>query len=522
MKRCCVYSRISYYDRDSDSLKSQVEQCREYAAQNGYTIVAELQEDDRGASGADFDLPALNRALELARNNKIDILVTREMDRFARGLAKQILTEREFNNAGVSVEYVIGAYDNSPEGVLQKHVRAIIAEYEREKISERMTRGRLRSVRRGNVWVGHIPPFGYRRASIEQNGNTVNTLVPQPDEAEWVRTIFRWYVFGDDGPPMALRKIAKKLTELGVPTVASQGNNTWDSAEVSGIWYHGAIARIIANRTYAGEWIYHSIVGDITVNVEPIIDRALFDKAQKRRRSAKRLSRRNTKHPYLFRGRVICQHCGWRMHGERQTKTYKDRTYHYLYYFCPGSREGFDKTQRCAPCSYPADKADAAVWSKLREYLLDPRMLTSAIEQANTGDGAEHIQSRLDALARRIAEQETMLSRFLDLYGLGSYTMDALLEKQTQINADIERLADERAQLETQLANAVMRRDQAGEIVQIVGRIRLAVERADRDFNARRQIVDSVDASIHLERLDDSKIAHIYLGEYRVAVVRFA
>jgi len=56
-------------------------------------------------------------------------------------LAKQILVEREFNNAGVSVEYAIGAYDDSSEGILQKHIRAIIAEY--EQISERMTIGKV-------------------------------------------------------------------------------------------------------------------------------------------------------------------------------------------------------------------------------------------------------------------------------------------------------------------------------------------------------------------------------------------
>jgi DNA invertase Pin-like site-specific DNA recombinase len=58
--------------------------------------VAELAEDDRGASGADWDLPKLNEALDMARENGFDVLVTRELDRFASPLAKQLVVESEF------------------------------------------------------------------------------------------------------------------------------------------------------------------------------------------------------------------------------------------------------------------------------------------------------------------------------------------------------------------------------------------------------------------------------------------
>jgi DNA invertase Pin-like site-specific DNA recombinase len=58
--------------------------------------VAELAEDDRGASGADWSLPKLNQALDMARAGEFDVFVTRELDRFARSLAKQLVIEGEF------------------------------------------------------------------------------------------------------------------------------------------------------------------------------------------------------------------------------------------------------------------------------------------------------------------------------------------------------------------------------------------------------------------------------------------
>lgn len=142
--RAVLYARVSKDDRGNDgrNLAGQIEMCQEYALSNGYQIVEGLTEDDRSASGALFDLPQLNRALTMGRKGEIDVLVVRELDRFARSLAKQLIVENEFKAAGVTIEYVLGEYSDTPEGNLMKNVRAVVAEYERLKINERMKRGR--------------------------------------------------------------------------------------------------------------------------------------------------------------------------------------------------------------------------------------------------------------------------------------------------------------------------------------------------------------------------------------------
>ena len=52
-KRAVLYARVSSDDRGKDgrNLAGQLEMCRDYAVENGWQIVAELSEDDRGASG---------------------------------------------------------------------------------------------------------------------------------------------------------------------------------------------------------------------------------------------------------------------------------------------------------------------------------------------------------------------------------------------------------------------------------------------------------------------------------------
>lgn len=151
--RAVTYARVSGDDtsKDGRNLDGQLEMCREYAESHSYEIVAELAEDDRGASGADIDLPQLTRLRDMAAAERFDVLVVRELDRLSRNLAKQLIVEQELERAGVDVEYVIGEYPDSPEGRLNKHIKATIAEYEREKITERMTRGRYNKVRRGKV-----------------------------------------------------------------------------------------------------------------------------------------------------------------------------------------------------------------------------------------------------------------------------------------------------------------------------------------------------------------------------------
>ena len=97
MRRAVLYARVSGDDTKTEgrNLDGQIQMCREYAEGNGWSVVAELAEDDRGASGAELDLPKLNEMLGMARRGEFDILVVREIDRLSRSLPKQLFIEDE-------------------------------------------------------------------------------------------------------------------------------------------------------------------------------------------------------------------------------------------------------------------------------------------------------------------------------------------------------------------------------------------------------------------------------------------
>ena len=140
-KRAVLYARVSGDDTRNDgrNLAGQLDMCREHALKKGWQVVEELAEDDRGASGASSQpAPARSSAAD-GQNREIDVIVVREIDRFSRTLAKQLIIEAEMKRHGVSIEYVLGEYPDTPEGNLNKNLKAVIAEYERVKIAERMS-----------------------------------------------------------------------------------------------------------------------------------------------------------------------------------------------------------------------------------------------------------------------------------------------------------------------------------------------------------------------------------------------
>ena len=140
MKLAAIYSRVSTDEQTKGySLQTQVDACHSYAQDRKYAVVEVFSDDYTGAA---IDRPGLNKLRDYMYSNPLDVVIVYDLDRLARKSAYQILIEEEFNRAGVTIEYVIGQYEDSDEGRLQKQFRGIIAEYEKNKIMERSKRGK--------------------------------------------------------------------------------------------------------------------------------------------------------------------------------------------------------------------------------------------------------------------------------------------------------------------------------------------------------------------------------------------
>ena len=498
-KRAVLYARTSYDDRDTDgrNLAGQLEMARQYAISKGYQVVAEVSEDDKGASGAAFELEGLTRIREMAAAGAFDVLIPRELDRLSRNLAKQLVVEEELKRAGVGIEYVLGEYAETPEGDFMKHVKAVVAEYERAKTMERTTRARRLKAKSGQVIGNGRIAYGYRVVRDEAKRWVYEIHEP---EAQIVRFVFSWYVSGD-GPngPMSCRAIARKLTEMRVPT-RDDGGPPGVKKRGAGEWCYTTINKILQREVYAGTWYY----AGIPVAVPAIVSRELWAAAQKARKDPARAGR-TKKYDYLLSGRIRCGACGSRMSGSGR----RSHGSLVLRYRC-GANGGRIVAKNCNAPGARADQVDAVVWDWVRGFLTDPARLERGLRryQADKDTESEPIRRRLAVIDDLLTDNRRQVGRLLDLYISGDFPKDVLTDRKTRLEMMIRALEDERAGLVAQLQAATLTDDQVQDILSFAAELAPGLEEAEEDLGARRALIEKLRMQVILTDEDGQRVVY--------------
>ena len=485
-KRAVLYARVSYDDRDNDgrNLAGQLEMAREYATGKGYRIVAEFAEDDRGASGAAFELPQLEQIRKLAQAGDFDILIPREIDRLSRNLAKQLIVEEELRRFGVQIEYALGDYADTPEGRLNKHIKATIAEYEREKVIERTARGRRSRVQAGSVFVSGHPPYGYR--TVQEDGRLV-LRIHEP-EAQVVQMIFTLFVLGENGSgPMPLRAVARALNRMRIP-VTTHGIRPSEEE-----WQHSTIHWILQNETYAGRWTYgknsrgkpNPPDKHIHLDVPAIVSREIWAVAQQQLRKNSEKAKRNMRYEYLMRGRMRCGKCAQPIYCEGQMQGGRP----YTYYVCSG------RPDTCDLPTFEGSQVDDTVWTWITELLSNSTALQVGLEEYQAECRKENapVQRRLDVVDDLIADHRRQLKRLLDLYLTTDFPKEMLAERKARLETTVIALERERADLVEQLEARTLTDEELQGIQSFAAEIAEGIEAAADSFQARRRIVERLD-----------------------------
>ena len=142
--RAAIYARVSTLDQEPEN---QLQDLRRYAEARGWSVIEYV---DRGVSGAKDRRPALDRLLTDARRRRLDVLVCWRLDRLGRNLRHLITLLDELQALGVAfVSLAEGIDATTPAGKLQMHILGAIAEFERERIRERVLAGLQRARSQG-------------------------------------------------------------------------------------------------------------------------------------------------------------------------------------------------------------------------------------------------------------------------------------------------------------------------------------------------------------------------------------
>ncbi len=233
-RRTVFYGRVSTeHEAQMAALENQIEWYDDQAKLHDNWIIVDKYIDE-GITGTQAKKrPSFLRMLDDARKGKFDLIVTREVCRFARNTVDTLVVTRELKNLGIEVYFVednIWTLDG--DGELRLTIMATLAQEESRKVSERVKAGQHISREKCMVY-GNGNILGYDRVD--------HTYVINKEQAETVRMIYDLYL--EDR--LGTTQIANELIKRGRLTAA--GNLKWTKSNV---------ARVLHNTTYMGVIAY--------------------------------------------------------------------------------------------------------------------------------------------------------------------------------------------------------------------------------------------------------------------------
>ena len=302
MLRVAAYARVSTEKDDQiNSLANQRAYFENYIKNRPDWIFAGVYYDE-GVTGTQTAKRAgFNKMIEACRAGEIDLILTKEVSRFARNTVDALAYTRELRACGVGVIFINDNIDTRDgDGEFRLSIMASVAQEESRKTSERVRWGQRRAMENGVVF-GNNSIYGFTL----KNGQ----LTMNDDEAEVVRLIFYKYVCEGKGSHI----IARELGEAGIKPPKTSGG--WSGAEVLHILKNEKYVGDLMQKKYVTtDYLTHKKVpnnGDkiyIRSHHAPIVDLEIWDKARQIREE--RAATASKTRPYGNSVKIVCGCCG--------------------------------------------------------------------------------------------------------------------------------------------------------------------------------------------------------------------
>ena len=320
--KVAIYTRVSTEDqaREGTSLEVQQEYLLDYAHKSKYEVHKLYCED--GVSGYILERPQLQRLLNDAKNKKFEMVLVHKIDRFSRNLKNLLNLVDELEKYDVKVKSVTEFYDTSNSaGKMMFQQLGSFAEFERNRIKERVFPGMVKGVQKGNWQGSKFAPLGYK---YDKNKKILE-LVPR--EAKLVKLIFELYLSG-----LSTCQITQHLHKKGL------------ESRIGNLFYTKYIRDILRNNIYTGKivWNKYHYTEHNTKRVKndpskwvigigkhtTIISQKDFDSVQTKLDKNRRGGVvRSIAQCYILTGVIYCGKCKRRYYGINQSFGYEINLY---------------------------------------------------------------------------------------------------------------------------------------------------------------------------------------------------
>lgn len=410
---------------------------------------------DEGITGTQAKKrPSFLQMIEDARRGRFDLIVTREVCRFARNTVDTLTFTRELKNLGIEVYFVEdNIWTMDGDGELRLTLMATLAQDESRKVSERVRAGQYIS-RENGVLYGNGNILGYDRIGP--------TYVINPEQAETVRIIYDYYLQG-----YGTKKIVNEMYRL--ERRDSSGNIKWDVTKVN---------RILKNATYKGyigynksstnnyleqkrknnydtsTYIYRK--GDF----EPIISEAQWDECARIMKSRsqllkdsmgrdKKFGHNPSSDPWL--NKLKC-HCGsgfkrykWRTNKKDGKEVYGYSCYRRSQSVSPRylSNHGIDVEGVCDVKGICEWKLEMMADKILGGALADKHKVIESVLDLINKHGLEEtdsVQKNVYIIKSKVEKLERKIRRLVDMYADGDIAEDEYRSARADTEKELERL----------------------------------------------------------------------------------
>lgn len=288
------YGRVSTeHEQQLSALSNQMDWYIKLAQNNpNWHVVARYI--DEGITGTQMKKrPSFMQMLEHAKQGRFDLIVTRELSRFARNTVDALNATRELKQYGVEVYFVNdGIWTMDGDGEVRLTIMASIAQDESRKTSERVKAGQKISREKG-VLYGNGNILGYDRIG--------KSYVINKEQAVTVRRIYELYAGGMGEQGVADTLMAEGRKDGG-------GGCTWTASKVSRVLRKSTYKGYITyNRSHTENFLDHKRVNhaekDYTLvkgDFEPIVSEELWNTCNELRtkRAACLMDSSGRKHAY--------------------------------------------------------------------------------------------------------------------------------------------------------------------------------------------------------------------------------
>jgi len=430
--RVTFYARVSSEsDEQLNSLGNQVSYYEEFIRKSSAWEYVPGYVDEGLSAATTKKRENFHRMVEDGRAGLFDLIITKEITRFARNTLDSILYTRELLGAGVGVFFQndnINTFDEDSE--LRLTIMSGIAQDELRKLSSRVKFGHAQAIKK-NVVLGNSRIFGY----VKDGGR----LVIDEEEAPMVRSLFELYATGE----YSMKQIETLFWE--------RGYRNHNGRRIA----HTTMSGIISNPKYKGyyvgnkvkvvdlftkkqkflppeEWVmFKDETGEI---VPAIVSEALWDQANAvlKKRSEDVKGRQGIcNHANLLTGKLYCTHCGTAYYRRESADRQGRKNSKWV---CSGKiKNGADS---CPSFPIYEEELKPLLFQVFSETEADAEALAAEyIEMYKALDGGSGADAQIDALRRQIALAQKKRSKLLGYNAAGQLSDRDFLS----MNKDCER-----------------------------------------------------------------------------------